>query len=844
MRFFAFNKFLLTLHNSKQSYMNQTKSYIYPSSFETKIGFDTVRRMVSELCDSQMARREVAEMSFSADFDIITCRLEETAEMVKAISAEPPLPLDAVIDTSAWLTAIRIPGTFIDVAELTQLRKSLGTAEAVRAFFDKNRSDVNQKSIYPRLDTIARGVDGARPVIQAINNVLTDHGEIKDSASPELREIRRQLSTIGSRINSAIRRVVSNAVSEGILEPDVTPAMRDGRLVIPVAPMNKRRIQGIVHDESASGKTYFIEPAEVVELNNRQRELELEERREIVRILVGVADIIRPHIDSMLHTSATLGYLDFVRAKARFASACNACLPHLSDKQQIEWYTARHPVLQASLARHNRAIVPLEIHLTTQQRILVISGPNAGGKSVTLKTVGIIQYMMQCGLLPTVYENSHMGIFTSILADIGDDQSIEDDLSTYSSHLRNMNFLLAHGNDASLMLIDEFGSGTEPQIGGAIAQALLARFNNAGMWGVITTHYQNLKTFADETPGIVNGSMLYDRQKMQPLFRLAIGHPGSSFAIEIARKTGLPDDVIEDARNIVGSDYVNLDKYLLDIARDRRYWENKRDRIRQREKHLEDIIARYENDAEQLRANRRAIIDEARMQGAEIIAGSNAAIERTIHDIRRAQAEKEATQEARKRLLAERKALADADMQDKDIPEILRRAPKPKRQKVKPTKEPVQETISAGDNVLLDGEGNPGKVLDVDKNKATVQFGTMKLSVQLSRLKKTIRKVQSGVKAASFISTDTSNQMRDRQLNFKNEIDVRGMRADEAIQAVTYFIDDALQFNIRRVRILHGTGTGALRLAIRQYLSTVNGVLGYADEDVRFGGAGITVVEM
>lgn len=825
--------------------MSNYKTYIYPNSFEAKIGFDTVRRMVSDRCESQMARDGVADMAFSADYDLVMRRLLETSEMIKALAADPSLPLDTVVDAAPWLTAIRVPGTFIDIAELSQLRKSLATAGALRKFFDSHR--VNGVSDLPQLDRVAADICALQPVISAINNVLTEHGEIKDSASPELRDIRSQLGTIGNRINSAIRRVVSNAAREGILDPDVTPAMRDGRLVIPVAPMNKRRIQGIVHDESASGKTFFIEPAEVVELNNRQRELEIEERREIIRILIGVADIIRPHIDELVKSSATLGYLDFVRAKARFALQSNASMPHVSDKPELEWYTARHPVLQASLERHNRQIVPLEIHLTPEQRILVISGPNAGGKSVTLKTVGIIQYMMQCGLLPTLYENSHMGIFTSILADIGDDQSLEDDLSTYSSHLRNMNFFLAHGNGRSLMLIDEFGSGTEPQIGGAIAQALLARFNAARMWGVITTHYQNLKTFADEKNGIINGSMLYDRQKMQPLFKLSIGHPGSSFAIEIARKTGLPDDVIDEARNIVGSDYVNLDKYLLDIARDRRYWENKRDRIRQREKHLDEVIARYEADAEQLRASRRAIIDEARAQGAEIIAGSNAAIERTIHDIRRAQAEKEATQEARRKLLAERQALAaDADNNaDKCAPDILRRAPKPKKPKKTAAPKAEPDVIAVGDNVLLDGEGNPGKVLEVDKAKAVVQIGAMKMTVPVTRLKKTIRKVQSGAKSASsFVSTATVNEMRDRQLNFKNEIDVRGMRADEAIQAVTYFIDDALQFNVGRVRILHGTGTGALRLAIRQYLSTVAGVSNCHDEDVRFGGAGITVVEM
>lgn len=537
-----------------------------------------------------------------------------------------------------------------------------------------------------------------------------------------------------------------------------------------------------------------------------------------------------------------MGYLDFVRAKAMFAIDTNASLPTLSDSAELEWYTARHPVLEASLVRHGRAIVPLSIHLTADRRLLVISGPNAGGKSVTLKTVGIIQYMMQCGLLPTLYENSRMGIFDSILADIGDDQSLEDDLSTYSSHLRNMNFFLRHGNARSLILIDEFGSGTEPQIGGAIAQALLSRFNAAGMWGVITTHYQNLKTFADETPGLVNGSMLYDRNRMQPLFQLAIGHAGSSFAIEIARKTGLPDDVIDDAREIVGSDYVNLDKYLLDVARDRRYWENKRDRIRQREKHLEDVISRYEADAETLRASRRSILAEARQQAADIIRGSNAAIERTIHDIRQAQAEKEATLEARRNLVRQAGDLEDGDKADSTAPEVLRKAPRPKKPKAAPAPAKA-EPIAVGDNVILDNSGNPGTVLEIEKTKATVAFGAMKLTVPLKRLTRTLRKPQTGAKAATFVSAATVESSRRRQLDFKGEIDLRGMRADEAIQAVQYFIDDAIQFNQTRVRILHGTGTGALRQAIRQYLGTIAAIRDYHDEDVRFGGAGITVVE-
>jgi DNA mismatch repair protein MutS2 len=816
---------------------------IYPRSLEQKIGFDGVRRLICENCKSTLGIELVKNMQFSTDFDFIKMHLSRTDEMTKIATSDSPLQLNDIVDATPWLKNASVEGSFIDTRELAQLRASLSTVAGIVTFFEKNTNDAGE-SIFPYLKSLASTLDAAPEVVRAINAVIDINGEVKDNASPELKEIRSQLATIGMRISSAMRKVVSNGIRDGYLEADTTPTVRDGRLVIPVAPMNKRRITGIVHDESASGKTYFIEPAEVVELNNRQRELEIEERREIVRILISVADVIRPYIPNLIDTYHTLGEFDFVNAKAKFAIDTNASMPHLSKKTEIEWYSARHPMLQLSLERHNRQIVPLEIKLDKDSRILVISGPNAGGKSVTLKTVGIIQYMMQCGVLPTLYENSRMGIFTGLFADIGDDQSLEDDLSTYSSHLSNMKYVLAHGNNTSLVLIDEFGTGTEPQIGGAIAQALLVQFNAKAMWGVITTHYQNLKTLADETKGLINGSMLYDRQLMQPLFKLSIGHPGSSFAIEIARKIGLPDDIINAAKEIVGSDYINLDKYLLDITRDKRYWENKRQQVRQREKHLEQVIERYENDAENLRANRRSIIEEARQTAEQIIAKSNASIERTIHDIKKAQADKEATAEARRRLAEERKAFADSDdaAQQSEHP-LLKKAPKPKKQK-EYKKPVVQPTILVGENVLLDNAGQPGTVLEISGKKALVAFGAMKMTVPISRLSHTIRKASQAPKAASFVSASTSDSMRDRQLNFNPDIDVRGMRADEATQAVMYFLDDALQFSISRVRILHGTGTGALRLSLRKYLDTVPGVKSYRDEDVRFGGAGITIVEL
>ncbi|MDE6279646.1 MAG: endonuclease MutS2, partial [Paramuribaculum sp.] len=484
---------------------------------------------------------------------------------------------------------------------------------------------------------------------------------VKDSASAELASIRSRKQALGGTASSVLRRVMARAVEEGIIDSSATPAMRDGRLVLPLSPMHKRKMPGIVHDESATGKTIFIEPAEVVEVNNRMRELEMEERREINRILIATASLIRPHIPGLLQMAAVIGQLDFIHAKARYAVKVGGKMPRLSSEPDLEWYHARHPVMLAALESRGEEVVPLDITLNPANRILVISGPNAGGKSVVLKTVGVVQYMIQCGLLPPLYENSCAGIFEDIFIDIGDDQSIEDALSTYSSHLRNMKRLIASGGRKSLVLIDEFGAGTEPQIGGALAQAILFRLNQNGVWGVITTHFQNLKRFAEETPGLVNGSMLYDRREMKPLFKLVVGTAGSSFAIEIARNTGLPAEIIEMAQEIVGSDYVKMDRYLLDIARDRRYWDNKRNSIRVKEKKLDEILQQYESDAQTLRQKRREIIEEANTEAKHIIDSANATIERTVSEIRKAQAEREKTLEARRKLREDRVALEHVD---------------------------------------------------------------------------------------------------------------------------------------------------------------------------------------
>lgn len=812
---------------------------IYPNNFELKIGFDVVRADISRHAFSPMGVELVKGMSFSSDFDIVESQLAAVNEMLSIVSLGDELPLGNIRDVRDVVSKLHIPGTYPTIQQVIDLRKMLQSFSDIRAFFEKLSAD-DEKS-HSELLKLVEPMATFPVLITAIDRIIDHFGNVRDNASPMLSEIRVRMRGMDNTINSAMRRVMSKASAEGWIDKDVAPSIRDGRLVIPVSPMHKRKIQGIVHDESATGKTVYIEPAEVVEANNILRALQIDEKREIIRILSSLADQIRPHTDEILSASDISGHIDFIHAKALYAKEVGALMPCLSDAPEMEWYHALHPVLLKTLSKQGKEVVPLDITLNQSNRILVISGPNAGGKSVCLKTVGINQYMAQCGVLPVIYDNSHLGIFTDIFIDIGDDQSLENDLSTYSSHLANMKAILKNGRVSSLILIDEFGSGTEPQIGAAIAQSILKRFNDMGIWGVVTTHYQNLKHFAEDTDGLINGSMLYDRQLMRPLFKLSIGSPGSSFAIEIARKTGLPADIINDAEQIVGSDYVNMDKYLLDVARDKRYWENKRAAIRKKEKQLEETIARYESDADVLREKRREIITEARSEAKRIIEGTNATIERTIHEIRKSQADKELTLAARKEMTADLQQIVEGKMSEN---RLLKKAPKPKKHKSAATAATNKNhVITAGDNVKLDGEGQVGKVLSIDGSKATVAFGNLKTSVAINRLVYTTSSIKFS-STTPTITSSVSDDNRTRQLNFKQDIDVRGMRADEAIQAVTYFLDDAIQFNIGRVRILHGTGTGALRQAIRSYLATLPGVASFRDEHVQFGGTGITVVDL
>ncbi len=844
---------------------------IYPQNFERKIGFDQIRQLLSERCLGVLGKERVDEMAFSSDYDVIREWLEQTAEMGHILQEEEEFPAQYYFDLRAPLKRIKVEGMYLDEQELADLARSQGTIQSIVRFLKReddadNGTDGKTASRYPCLKRLTAGLMLYPQLVKQIEGMLTPYGKLKDNASPELARIRRELAGCVGSISRTLESILRGAQAEGLVEKNVTATIRDGRLVIPIPPAMKRKIRGIVHDESASGKTLYIEPTEVVEANNRIRELESEERREIIRILTELSNRLRPCIPDLLFSYDFLAQIDFIRAKARFADSIGGVNPSFENKQVMDWGAAIHPLLQLSLAKHGKKVVPLDIELNGNRRILILSGPNAGGKSVCLKTVGLLQYMLQCGMPVPMNEGSHTGIFTNIFIDIGDEQSIEDDLSTYSSHLTNLKIMMRQCDGSSLILIDEFGSGTEPQIGGAIAQAVLERFNRRKAYGVITTHYQNLKQYAEGQEGLVNGAMLYDRHLMRPLFQLEIGNPGSSFAIEIARKIGLPEEVIADASAIVGSDYIQSDKYLLDIVRDKRYWENKRRQIHQREKQLEETLTRYREEMETLQSSRKEILRQAKEEAGALVQEANTRIEHTIRTIKEAQAERERTKQVRQELAGFRDAIAGVSdkekAQEEEAQKIARKMERlqarqdrrrdkkaggaAKKAEEEKRKQPAPRPITVGASVKIKGQTPVGEVLELSGKSAVVAFGNLKTTVPLERLEHTAQTVPSAVpsKQKSVVGSQTREDLYQKKLQFKQDIDVRGMRGDEALQAITYYMDDAILVGVSRVRILHGTGSGILRTLIRQYLETLPGVRHFADEHVQFGGAGITVVDL
>ena len=768
---------------------------IYPENIEAKIDFTVIREELGRRCASSLGRECVDAMHFETDYELVQHMLQLTDQMLHAQS-DPMLtfPRGDIHDMREAIARIRIERLFLDEAELDALRKTLAYAADLEHFFAGLDS-----TKYPLLKGLGdERFSGLGEIVREIDRVLDRYGKLADHASPELARIRRELVNLQGSVGRTLASILRQAKADGWVDADVASTIREGRLVIPVPPGYKRKIGGIVHDESATGKTVYIEPQQVVDANNHIRELEGAEHRERIRILQAITDMLRPNTDRILGSQQLLAEVDFLNAKVSLAQTLHAIRPELLNEPMLEWSDARHPVLLLHFIPQGKVVVPLSIRLRAQENhVLVISGPNAGGKSVCLKTVALLQYMLQCGLLVPVAEQSRAGLFGSLMIDIGDEQSIQDELSTYSSHLRNMRAFVRESDECTLVLIDEMGTGTEPLIGGAIAEAILRELVNRRVFGIITTHYTNLKHFAEQTPGVVNGAMLYDRGAMRPLFQLSIGQAGSSFAIEIARQIGLSEPIIRYATDLVGEEHIDYDKQLQDIARDKRYWEKKREAIRKKEKVLEERIAQYEEQMSDIKAKKKEMLEEARQQAADLLQQSNATIERTIREIKEAKADKEKTKKARSKV------------------ESL-------KQKVEREKPQVEIPKT------------PKVMRDFSELKKLAKNGSVALSSQPS----TVR--------------NTSNIVHSRTVSFERTLDLRGYRADEALERLIAYMDDALMVGAGEVTILHGTGTGALKQLTRDYLNGLNRqrhkrgqvALDFGDGDVNHGGAGLTIVRL
>lgn len=832
---------------------------IYPEAFESKLKFEKIRKLLAEHCLSGLGKEWIERLSFSVRFDEVKTWLEQTGEMLCLINEGEEMPVSYFIDLRLPLKKTRVEGLFLEEPELFDLRRSLGTIKDIIRFI--NSREVED---YPQLHALASKVKVYPAVTDRIDQILNKQGKIKDNASPELARLRKDVVEKQQSVSKRMMSILKQARTEGLVDADVSISIRDGRAVIPVISSFKRKLPGIVHDESSTGKTTYIEPAAIVELNNEIRELAYAERREVVRILTEISAFISQYLDDLLYAYEFLGLIDFIRAKACFAQRINAILPELLNETSMRWIDARHPLLFLQNKALQKPVVPLNIEFSPYQRIVLISGPNAGGKSVCLQTVGLLQYMLQCGLLVPVKEGSKMGFFHHIFLDLGDEQSIENDLSTYSSHLLNMKTFIRNCDEHSLLLIDEFGTGTEPMLGGAIAESVLEQLNKQGVYGVITTHYTNLKHFASESHGIVNGAMLFDTHNIQPLFKLEVGQPGSSFAFEIARKIGLSEEILASAKEKLGEGHINFDKHLREIIRDKRYWEQKRNTVKEQERKLNSVSERYEHELEQITRERKDIIQKAREEASQLISKANREIENTIRTIREAQAEKEKTRIARKSIVDLREEIdAGQDVNDETHQKLARRMQKIQGRKTRKKenealisegakvvtevseKQVVVTGISVGDLVKLEGQSLPGEVMEIKGKEAMVAFGQLITMVKISRLQKVSRSdYKREIRQLSSVSAGLAERIREKKLNFKADIDIRGMRTDEAIEKVMVHMDEAVMCNVNRVRILHGKGAGILRVMVREFLGTLPFVSRIADEHVQFGGSGITVVEM
>jgi len=825
---------------------------IYPHNFEAKIGFDRIREMLSGKCISTMGNEWVDEMQFQTSFEVISQQLNEVDEFCRIIREFDNFPATHFYDLRESLRKIRLEGRFLEPAEMFDLKRSLESVRAIVNFFAKQ-----EDGVFPILKQKTSHVQVFPYIYDRIETIINKFGKIRDNASPELAQIRKSILNMQSNMSRRLHAILKQAQKDGLVEEDAAVSIRDGRAVIPVAAANKRKLKGIVYDESSTGKTSYVEPNEIVEMNNEIRELEYAERREVIKILTGFANDIRPYLEDLAYSYDFLGEMDFIRAKALLAVEFDAIRPEFKEDPIVEWYQAIHPLLLKTLKKENRKIVPLDIKLTDEKHILLISGPNAGGKSVCLKTTGLLQYMLQCGLLIPVNEASRTGIFDQLFIDIGDEQSLENDLSTYSSHLMNMKHFVRNCNEKTLILIDEFGTGTEPMLGGAIAESILDKLTQLHTFGVITTHYTNLKHFASSAEGIANGAMLYDAQHMNPLFKLDIGKPGSSFAFEIARKIGLPEDILEKATEKVGKDHIDFDRNLRQINRDKRYWETKRMKIRKVEKILDDTAESYESELQEIQKQRKEILKKAKEEADALLKGVNKRIENTIQEIKQAQADKEKTRQAREKLDdlkkdIDRKVTGDDTQISKKMVQLRQREEnrnkhRPEESKKPISKEKLEERIDMrpGDKVRLKGQDTIGDLIEINEKNAVVAFGQLMTTMPRKNLERIsnneAKKLDKNRGARASVLTESFSQ---RRLTFKPEIDIRGQRVEEAIPKITEFIDEAIMFEVGQLRILHGKGHGILKQTIRDYLRSEPMVRSYKDEHVDFGGAGITVVNL
>ena len=816
------------------------------ATLEAKLGFDKIRKTISDRCMTDYAAEKVAGEEFSADASVIGRRLKLTDEMRLVMMFEENFPSTGYIDAIPFLSALEKPGSCIDVLSLGKLKTATDTIRRILHFFESIKDEV-----YPELKRMASPVRSFPEVQRRIEGILDKYGDIKDSASDKLQEIRSAIRSKEAAISKRAGAILKQAQEAGITDADASVNIRDGKFLIPVSSSSKRKLPGFVYDESASGKTTFIEPAEIIELENDISALHFEEAREIQKILYDFTEFLRPYIPELMKGAAFLGETDFLMAKAQTALDFIAGMPVISTDGSLSLRKARHPLLEKALKAEGRNMVPLTITLTPTKRMLLISGPNAGGKSVCLKTTGLLQYMFQWGMLIPTSETSELPIFDRISVSIGDNQNLENDLSTYSSFLADMRDMLATADDRTLVLIDEFGSGTEPAAGGAIAEAILSELDKRGVYGVITTHYTNLKLYASSQGAhVTNGAMLYDSSKIEPMFKLEIGLPGNSFAFELARKMKLPEPIVKDAESRAGDEFVGMERNLRRIARNRRALDEKLQKVKHSDRELTELTEKYGKELEDIRRQRETILAEARREAEEIVRQAGRQVEKTIREIREAQAEKEQTKAARQELqgflggLEQKKAKEQKSREeylDRKLDQLQKRR---KKKETAPVKEQKQEPLKVGEKARIKDNGLVGEVAKISNRSVTLIIGNVTSTMSPDKVERIssneFREASRKAFAAPMQKVDSS--ITERKLNFSPELDIRGERLADALNTVMHYIDDAIMLNVGSVRIIHGKGTGVLREEIQKYLRSIPG-LSVSDEDVRQGGTGVTVVK-